>query len=80
MRTHRTTPHLRQLADELRGDTGRPNTPALPTTLTEVIGLVDTGDGVHFGDLIATLYPTPGTAHQALADLLATAAILPEES
>lgn len=42
-------------------------------------GGADAGDGVHFGDLVATLCPDTDTANQALADLLATAATLREE-
>jgi len=47
--------------------------------LLEVIRLVDAGDGVHFGDLVATLCPDLDTADQALANLLATAATLPDK-
>lgn len=53
--------------------------PAPPTALPEVIGLVDAGDGVHFGDLVATLCPDLDAAQQALADLVATAATRPEK-
>ncbi|MBV9141740.1 MAG: hypothetical protein JO115_12620 [Pseudonocardiales bacterium] len=77
--THDLAHVLRALGIELQGNTDTPGAPALPTTLPEVIGLVDAGDGVHFGDLVATLCPDPDTANQALADLLATAATLPEE-
>jgi hypothetical protein len=48
--------------------------------LSEVIRLVDEGEGVHFGDLVAALCPAPDTADQALAELLATAATLLDES
>jgi hypothetical protein len=74
---HELTRTLRALADELPGDADGPDGPALPTALTEVIRLVDAGDGVHFGDLVAALCPDPDTADRALADLLTTAPILP---
>ena len=77
---HERAQTLRALADELRSDAARPDAPALPTTLPEVIRLVDAGDGVHFGDLVASLCPDPDTANRALADLLATAATLPPEN
>lgn len=70
---------MRSLGNELRREIASPGAPALPTTLTEVIGLVDAGDGVHFGSLSAALCPDSDTANQTLADLLATAATLPEE-
>ncbi len=76
--THTLTPALRALAYELLRDTDAPDAPVLPTTLSEVTRLVDAGDGVHFGNLIATLCPDPDTADQALADLLATATTLCE--
>ena len=57
--THELTAALRTLAIELRHETEHPDTPALPTTVSEVTGLVDAGDGVRFGDLIAALCPTP---------------------
>jgi hypothetical protein len=66
------------LGDELRGDTGRPDAPALPSALSEVIRLVDAGEGVHFGGLVAALCPDPDAADQALTELLATTAILPD--
>ncbi len=72
--THRLTEALSVLADEFRGDTGRLDAPAL----SDVIRLVDAGDGVHFGDLVAALCPDPDAADQALADLLVTAATLPD--
>jgi hypothetical protein len=77
---HELTEILHALADELRGDTGRPDAPALPTALSDVIRLVDVGDGVHFGDLVAALCPDLDAADQALADLLATAATLPADA
>lgn len=76
--THALSLTLRALVDELRGDTGWPDAAALPTAMSDVIRLVDSGDGVHFGDLVATLCPDPDTADQALADLLATAATVPD--
>lgn len=66
------------LGDELHGDADEPDAPALPTTLTDVVRLVDAGDGVHFGDLVAALCPDPDTADQSLADLLATAVTIPD--
>ncbi|MGH3773970.1 MAG: hypothetical protein ACRDRW_21700, partial [Pseudonocardiaceae bacterium] len=78
--THTLTLALRALAYKLLRNTDTPDAPVLPTTLSEVIRLVDAGDGVHFGNLIATLCPDTDTADQALADILATAASLPEES
>ncbi|HWR48574.1 MAG TPA: hypothetical protein VN327_13330, partial [Pseudonocardiaceae bacterium] len=77
--THELALTLRALGNELRGDTDTPDAPALPTTMPEVIGLVDAGDGVHFGTLAVVLCPDPDTANLALADLLTTAATLPEE-
>ncbi|MGH3980707.1 MAG: hypothetical protein ACRDRZ_17190, partial [Pseudonocardiaceae bacterium] len=76
---HRRTEGLRMLGTELRRETGHPDTPALPTTLAEVTSLADAGDGVRFGDLLAALCPDPDTADQALTDLLATAAALPDQ-
>ncbi len=67
------------LATELRHETEHPDAPALPGTLSEVTGLVDAGDGVRFGDLVAALCPDPDTADQALTDLLATAVTLPDQ-
>jgi tetratricopeptide (TPR) repeat protein len=69
---------LGALADELRGDADRPDVPTLPTALFDVIRLVDVGDGVYFGDLVAALCPDLDAADQVLADLLATAATLPD--
>ncbi|MDQ3153755.1 MAG: hypothetical protein M3R63_19265 [Actinomycetota bacterium] len=76
---HHRTDALRTLATELRRETEHLDAPALPTTLPEVTGLVDTGDGVRFGELIAALGPDPDTAAQALTDLLAAAATLPDQ-
>lgn len=72
--THKLTRTLGVLADELRSDTSGPDAPVLPTTLPETTCLVDSGEGVRFGNLVLTLCPGPGTAAHALADLLATAA------
>ena len=77
--THHLTDALRVLATELRRETEHLDAPALPTTLAEVAGLVDAGDGIRFGDLVAALCPDPDTADQALTDLLATAATLPDQ-
>jgi len=67
------------LATELRHETEHPDAPALPTTVSEVTGLVDAGDGVRFGELRTALCPDPDTTDQALTDLLATAAALPDQ-
>jgi len=77
--THRLTGTLYLLAVDLRRDPHGPDVLTLPTTLLEVIRLVDAGDGVHFGDLVTALCPDPDTADQALTDLLATAAALPDQ-
>ncbi|MBA2696831.1 MAG: AAA family ATPase, partial [Actinobacteria bacterium] len=77
--TFHLTDALRMLAAELRRETEHPNAPTLPTTLAEVTGLVDAGDGVRFGDLVAALRPDTDTADQALTDLLATAATLSDQ-
>jgi len=77
--THHRTAVLRALGTELRRETEHPDAPALPTTVSEVTGLVDAGDGVRFGELVAALCPDPDTADQALTDLLATAATLPDQ-
>ncbi len=76
--THTHAITLCVLAHELRGDADRPDAPALPAALPDVIRLVDAGDGIHFGDLVAALCSDPDAADQALADLLATAATLPD--
>ena len=77
--THELTGTLRALGTELRRETEHPDAPALPSTLAEVTGLVDAGDGVRFGELRTALCPDPGTTDQALTDLLATAAALPDQ-
>ena len=77
--THHLTSRLRVLAADLRRETEHPDTPALPTTVSEVTGLVDAGDGVRFGELRTALCSDPDTADQALIDLLATAATLPDQ-
>lgn len=62
---------LRMLASEHHSDTSDGcAAPTLPTTLPEVIGLVDADNGVYFGKLVATLCPDPVTAKNALAGLL----------
>jgi ATP-dependent Clp protease, protease subunit len=50
-----------------------------PTTLPDVIGLVDAGEGVHLGQLVAALCPDPDTVSNTLADLLTTASTLPDQ-
>ncbi|MGH3931016.1 MAG: hypothetical protein ACRDTF_13685 [Pseudonocardiaceae bacterium] len=77
--THHFTVTLRVLATELRGNSPGPDAPPLPTTLSEVIGLVETGEGVRFSTLLTDLCPDPDAAERALADLLATAATLPDQ-
>ncbi len=77
--THRLTGALYLLAASLRRDPHGPDVLTLPTTLLEVVHLVDAGEGVHFGDLVATVCPDPDTAARALADLLVTAADLPDQ-
>jgi len=77
--THFLSYTLDMLATELRRETEHPDAPALPTTVAEVTGLIDAGDGVRFGDLVATLCPDPDTADQALTHLLASAATLPDQ-
>jgi len=77
--THELTAALRALATDLRRETEHPDAPALPATLAEVTGLVDAGDGIRFGELRTALCPDPDTADQALTDLLATAATLPDQ-
>ncbi|HEX2300715.1 MAG TPA: hypothetical protein VHH34_19790 [Pseudonocardiaceae bacterium] len=64
---------LTALATELHSDTSSTNTPTFPTTVSEVIGLVDADDSVRFGDLLVTLCPNPTTAKNALTELLTTA-------
>jgi tetratricopeptide (TPR) repeat protein len=68
------TRSLRALAEEFRGDTSGPDVPALPTTLSEVIRLVDASHGIRFSDLMITLCPDSATAEHDLADLLTTVA------
>lgn len=74
--THALAGTLCALAGDLRRDIEYPDAPVLPTTLPEVIGLVDASDGVRFGDLLNALCPDPDTADRALAHLLATTATL----
>jgi hypothetical protein len=63
------------LTSELRGDVSDPDAPTLPTTLLEIIQLVDADDGLHVGDLVANLCPDPAIAEHALTDLLTRAAL-----
>lgn len=77
--THSLNDPLRGLARELRGDADRPDAAVLPMTVPGIIGLVDAGEGVHLGPLLAALCPDPDTASHALAELLAAAATLPDD-
>ncbi|MGH4017420.1 MAG: hypothetical protein ACRDSL_26550 [Pseudonocardiaceae bacterium] len=72
--TRELTRTLGVLAGELRTDTSGSHAPVLPTTLSEIIRLVDAGDGVRVGELVGALCPDPAAAGRILADLLATAA------
>jgi tetratricopeptide (TPR) repeat protein len=68
---------LKPLAREVRGPaTANPGGPPLPTTLAEVIALVDAKDGVYYADLVGALTRDPEAADQALHALLATAATI----
>ncbi|MGQ0719817.1 MAG: AAA family ATPase [Pseudonocardiales bacterium] len=67
---------LHALIRELRRDTDTPDASVLPTTLSEVVHLVDASDGVRFGNLLADLYHDPHAADNALRDLLARATTL----
>ena len=68
--THQLTRTLGMLTSEHRSNTNGSAAPTLPTTLSEVVGLVDADNGVYFGKLVATLCPDPAIAEHALADLL----------
>ena len=70
---------LRALATEMHRETDHLDPPELPTTVSEIIRLVDASDGVHFGDLLTALGVDPDAAHQALTDLLAIAAALADQ-
>lgn len=72
---HHLTDTLRTLAIELSSNTEDLDASALPMTLREITRLVDVGDGVRFGDLVAALCPDPNVADNALLALLATAAL-----
>ncbi|HET9257679.1 MAG TPA: hypothetical protein VFO16_21115 [Pseudonocardiaceae bacterium] len=72
--THELTKTLTALASELRGDNSDPDTPALPTTLPEIIRLIDANNATHLGDLVTALCPNLATAELALTNLLTTAA------
>jgi hypothetical protein len=78
------TKTLEALASEFRSDTHGPDappvpaTPVLPTTLAEVIRVVDAGDGFRFGNLVATLCPDPTTAERALVNLLPGGSLRPD--
>jgi len=78
--THELTRTLKILASEHRSDTSGSAAPTLPTTLPEVVGLVDADNGVYFGNLVATLCPDFAAAEQVLADLLTTTGISEDQS
>ncbi len=78
--TRELTNTLKTLASELRNDTTGPDAPALPTTLPEIIRLLDADNGVRFGTLLVTLCPDPATAEHALTGLLTTAAIAADQA
>ncbi|MCA1706315.1 MAG: ATP-binding protein, partial [Actinobacteria bacterium] len=78
--TRELTTTLGALASELRSNTNGPDAPALPTTLPEVIRLVDADNGVCFGNLVVALCPNPATAEHALADVLTAAAISADQA
>ena len=67
---------LGTLATELHSDTCDPDASALPTTLPQVIRLVDADNSICFGNLVAAVCPDRTTAEQALADLLSSASKL----
>ena len=62
---------LRELAGELRQDTGRGH---LPGTLDEVVHVADRTEGVRVGQLITALQPDSQAADAVLTQILATAA------
>ncbi len=71
--TSELTTALAVLAAELSSETSGPASPVLPTTLAELIRLVEADDEIHFGTLVAALCPDPATAEHALSDLLTRA-------
>ncbi len=71
--TSELTMALGILTDELRSHTDNPDTPVLPTTLSEITRLIDADNEVHFGALLAALCPNPTTAQHALTSLITTA-------
>ncbi|HKR52018.1 MAG TPA: hypothetical protein VJT72_21055 [Pseudonocardiaceae bacterium] len=71
--THELTNTLKTLASELRNDTHGPNAPAVPTTLPEIIRLLNADHGIHLDKLLAALCPDSTTTEHALANLLAIA-------
>jgi hypothetical protein len=78
--TPELTRTLAVLASELRSHTNGPDAPTLPTTLPEIIHLVDADDGIRFGTLLLTLCPDPATAERARAELLTTAMISADQA
>jgi hypothetical protein len=58
------------LTEKCCGDTGNPDAPTLPTTLSEITRLVDADYGVRFSGLLSSLFPDPATAEHALAEVL----------
>jgi hypothetical protein len=53
-----------------------PGSLPLPTTLPEVIALLDAREGVHYAALVTAVSPAPEAAGQALHSLLDTAATI----
>lgn len=71
---------LAVLASELREETNGRDAPTLPRTLSEVVRLVDTNDGIRFHTLLVTLCPEPVSAEHVLASLLTIAASFADQS
>jgi CHAT domain/AAA ATPase domain len=68
---------LKPLAREVRERTiAAPGSLPLPTTLPEVIALLDAREGVHYAALVTAVSPAPEAAGQALHALLDTAATI----
>ena len=68
---------FKPLAREVREHTAAaPGNPPLPTTLAEVIALLDAREGVHYAALVTAIAPAPEAAEQALHNLLDTAATI----
>jgi hypothetical protein len=68
---------VRALAGELRADDGGE---APPSTVTEVIATAELTEGVRLGKLLAGLQPDPRVVDDVLAEILAAAALPPEDS